>query len=102
MDVFFTDIDMGKEVIPHKPVVTPGMILRQSYIFIHIKGNDILKRNLSLFIEPYQFLIGQEGAGTSRQAHDKGPVLTGTEGINPAYDVAGSPSADFFGIFMNQ
>ncbi len=59
--VFTLNIDMIEKVFPHKGVVTLGMIFRNPDIFIHIKGNDMFKRNFSGPVKSDQFPVNAKG-----------------------------------------
>ena len=55
----------------HKVVITLRMVGGQTDIFIHIKGNRVLKRNLPFPMPFNQFFIDTERCRTRRQAEHK-------------------------------
>ena len=59
--VLRANIDMRKEIVPHKRMVALRMLLRKAYVFIHIECNHILKADYALLIELDKVLIHTEG-----------------------------------------
>ena len=57
MDVFFLDVDMAEEVVPHEGVVALGMVLEEVDILVHVERDDVLEGYLSGFVEGDQFAV---------------------------------------------
>ena len=68
---FDNDINMTKEVIPHKRIVAFRMFLRQTNIFIHIECYYILERNNSFLIKVDQSFIHTQRRRSGRAAQYK-------------------------------
>jgi hypothetical protein len=62
MDIPFINIDVGKKVVPHKAMVTLGVLGIESEVFIHIKSDNMGKRKAALFVYPDKFPVHAEGA----------------------------------------
>ena len=54
MNILLRAVDMIEEIGSHKRVIALRMRFRQTYIFIHIEGDDMLERNLAFFYRLYQ------------------------------------------------
>ncbi|MNE72750.1 hypothetical protein D3C80_1687170 [compost metagenome] len=50
IDVFAWNINVVKEVFVHEGMIALRVFLRQTNIFIHIEGNNVLKANLACFM----------------------------------------------------
>ena len=57
MDILLRTVNMIEEIGSHERVIALRMGFRQTYIFIHIEGDDMLERNLAFFYRLYQIGI---------------------------------------------
>lgn len=55
--VFFGDVDVVEQVIPHKVIVTLDVVLGDRVVLVQVKGHHILEGYLSLLTHLYQLLI---------------------------------------------
>lgn len=46
VDVGRMNVDMGKEMLPHKGVIGMRVVSRQSDVLVHVEGDDIFERDL--------------------------------------------------------
>ena len=44
------NINVLEKILVHKRMITFRMVLRKVHILIHVKSNDILKRNASILV----------------------------------------------------
>ena len=68
MDIFFLNVDVAKEVVPHEAMITLWMILGEVHIFVHVERNDVLERYLACLIQSYQLLVHTQGRTSCRAA----------------------------------
>ncbi len=61
MDVFFWTVNVIEQVGEHERVVALGVLHGQTYILVHIEGNDVLERYPTLLISFYQAAIHTDG-----------------------------------------
>jgi len=59
--VLLLDVDVAEEVLPHEGVVALGMILGDTYVLIHIEGDDVLKGYAPGLMSCHQGTIHAEG-----------------------------------------
>lgn len=91
MDVLFLDVDVVEEVIPHEAVVALGMIDGKAYIFVHIEGHYILKREDSFLIELYQVLVEAERGAAGGTSQNKRMICCGIEIEDALSHIVGGP-----------
>ena len=60
MNIFFLDVNVVEEVVPHERVVAFWVINWQTYVFIHVESDYILERNFSLFVQLNQSFVHAE------------------------------------------
>ena len=68
MDVFFGAINVVEEVVKHKVVVALRMAFRQTYVFVHIESDHVLKAYPSFLICFYQVAIHANRSGAGGQS----------------------------------
>ena len=61
VDVLFLDVDVAEEVVPHKRVVTLGMILGEVHILVHVERDDVLEGHLAGLVQGNQFPVHAQG-----------------------------------------
>ena len=57
MDIFFLNVDMAEEVVPHEAVVALGMILGEIHILVHVESNHVLERHLASLVQGDQLSV---------------------------------------------
>ena len=69
---------MIEEIGRHERMIALRMRFRQTYIFIHIEGDDMLERNLAFFYRLYQIGIQdvykRQGNGRHRALRRANPL----------------------------
>ena len=99
VDIFGRNIDVVKEIVVHKVPVALIMLTRQANVFIHIKGNYVLKGHFTGLVLFNQTLINAQRRGTGGQAKNKGTIaLVIVDGIS---NVLCSPCTHFVVIVLN-
>ena len=69
MDVFFFDVDVVKEILPHEAHITLLRVGFHRVIFIEVEGDHIFETEPFLFVHAHQFLVhlNRRGAGSKTQ-----------------------------------
>ena len=70
--VLLLDVDVAEEVLPHKGVVALGMILGDTYVLIHVEGDDVLEGYTPGLMSSHQGTIHAEGRGACGQTKYEG------------------------------
>src|SRR5690554_7548652 len=75
MDLLTRDVDVRKEVVPHKTVVAFGMLLRNPDVLVHIESDDFFKGHLPFLMKADEFPVSPQGRGTGGQPQYAGSFL---------------------------
>ena len=59
--VLLLDVNVREEVGPHEAMVALGVLFGQTYIFVHVKGDDILEADLTSLVELDEVLVQTQG-----------------------------------------
>ena len=102
VDILGHDVDVAEEVVPHERVVALGMLLRQTHIFVHVEGDDVLERHLARLVEADKLLVGLQRRRAGREAQYEGRRGEFAFESNLLDDVTGSPLRYLLrGVFDN-
>ena len=101
MDVLLRDVDVVEEVGSHEAVVALGMTLRQTYILIHVEGENVLEAYAAFLVCLDEGLIGANGAAASGQTEDEGLLSGGLSGVNLTDDVLSCPFGHLIVVRFN-
>lgn len=71
IDVFFRDVDFGKEMFVEPRAVALGAIDREAEVFIETEDDAVGEIESLFAMESDQFEVGTDGGGTGREAHDR-------------------------------
>ena len=82
VDILLRNIHVVEEVACHKAVVAFRVVLRQTYIFVHIEGNDILEGNLTGFVQANQFLVCSDRGPSGRKTENERLVGNSSLGLD--------------------
>ena len=91
MDVFFLDIDVAEEVVPHEGVVALRMVFRQVYVLIHVERNHVLEGNFSGFVQCNQFPVHSQRGASGRTAQFERLFRRGLRFVNTLGYIVRSP-----------
>ena len=80
--ILFLDVDMVEEVGPHKAVVAFGMLDRESHIFVHIEGNDVLETDQPFLVQLNQVRVKTQRGTTGGATQHEGMVGGGFEVVD--------------------
>ena len=72
MDILLRTVDVVEQVGEHERMVAFGMLYRQVYILIHVKGDHILEGHLSFLVSFHQSPIHSDRRRAGRQSEHKG------------------------------
>lgn len=64
VDIFWHDIDVFEEIIPHEIVIRFGVLSRQIDVLVHVERLDVSKRDTSLLVEFDQFAVHSQRCAT--------------------------------------
>ena len=101
MDVFCRLIDMVEEIFVHERVVALRMLLRKSYILIHVERNDILERNFTGFYHSDKFGVSLDRCRTCAKTDYKWLVSNGSLLVDLLGNVMCSPDRALAYIFSD-
>ena len=91
VNVLAGDVDVVEEVGGHEAVVAFRMALGQSYVLVHVEGEDVLEGDAPCLVGLYESAVHANGATAGGQAKNKGMLGCGLGGIDAADDVLGCP-----------
>jgi hypothetical protein len=72
VDVFFQNIDVAEQILPHVVVVRLRVIVADWVVLVKIESDYIFEGEAFLFVEPYQFSVKQQRSAAGGQAEYKG------------------------------
>jgi hypothetical protein len=91
VDVLLRTVDMVEEVTGHEGMIALRMGLWQTYILVHIEGDDILERHFSSAVSLYEGIIHAYRRRTRRESQYELVVGCRVELVDALNHVIGCP-----------
>ena len=99
--ILFADVDMREEVVPHKTMVTLGVVFGQADILVHIECYHVAERHFARAVEFYQMAVHTERRRAGGQTEHERCALFGRELVDTTGYIVGCPTAEQFIIGLN-
>ena len=90
--VLLLDVDMAEEVVPHEAVVAFGMLFGQTYIFVHVEGDNIFEAHLTGLVKLNEVLVEAQRTTASGATQHERLLGSGVCGVNATCYILGGPN----------